>query len=183
MTTVSGRALNHGVLAAFRLAVALCVTISLVGCVQFTAGGQSVESARRAILAIDGVSTVALSFETPTFEGIKTELALIAVELRPGMRPANPLAFFDFLVETAWAINKRYPKTAVVIAIKANPQVDLYLLSQATDWNKNYHSFPNDIFKLTALSKDLKVQLGAWPGTPPTRSAGVKLVSTPVPAE
>ena len=158
----------------------LClVSITLGGCSNPIAGGQSIASARSAVLAIPGIASAKFTLRG-AYNGFQKEwIEKVEIDLKPGFQPKDTAAFIDYIVSTMWSINEHNPTAGITIILTTTPQVNLDAVGKTAGWTYlvTFAEHPSGV---VTDSVSLRKQLGAWPGTPPKKTDKTALVQVPV---
>ena len=176
IATVAGPLRRRAVTGACLVLVCL-LSITLGGCSNPMRGGQSIASARSAVLAIPGVASAKFTVDG-AYNGFQKEWTeKVEIDLKPGFQPKDTAAFVDYIVATAWSINEHNP-AGIGIVLTTTPQVNLDAVGKTAGWTYLV-TFADQPSIVVTDSVSLKKQLGAWPGTPPKRTDQTALVQVP----
>ena len=180
MTIATGRgALRRRAVAGAWLVVVCLLSIALGGCSNPMRGGQSIASARSAVLAIPGVASAKFVFNG-AYSGFEKQWdETVKIDLKPGFQPRDTAAFVDYIVSTTWSINEHSPTAGITIILTTTPQVNLDAVGKTAGWTYlvTFAEHPSGV---VTDSVSLRKQLGAWPGTPPKKTDKTALVQVPV---
>ena len=180
MTIATGRgALRRRAVAGAWLVVVCLLSIALGGCSNPMRGGQSIASARSAVLAIPGVASAKFVFNG-AYSGFEKQWdETVKIDLKPGFQPRDTAAFVDYIVSTTWSINEHNPTAGISIILITTPQVNLDAVGKTAGWTYlvTFAEHPSGV---VTDSVSLRKQLGAWPGTPPKKTDKTALVQVPV---
>jgi hypothetical protein len=161
------------------LVVVCLLAITLGGCSNPMRGGQSIASARSAVLAIPGVASAKFTVDG-AYNGFQKEWGEnVEIDLKPGFQPKDTAAFIDYIVSTMWSINEHNPTAGIGIVLTTTPQVNLDAVGKSAGWT-NLKTTSDQPSIVVTGSVSLKKQLGAWPGTPPKKTDQTALVQVPV---
>ena len=175
--TVAG-ALSRRAVTGACLVVVCLLSITLGGCSNPIKGGQSIASARSAVLAIPGVSSAKFTLRG-AYNGFQKEWGEdVEIDLKPGFQPKDTAAFVDYIVATAWSINEHNP-AGIGIVLTTTPQVNLDAVGKSAGWT-NLKTTADQPSIVVTGSVSLRKQLGAWPGPPPKKTDQTALVQVPV---
>ena len=179
MTIFTGAGpLRHRAATGACLVVVCLLSITLGGCSNPIKGGQSIASARSAILAIPGIASAKFTVEG-AYNGFQKEWGEnVEIDLKPGFQPKDTAAFVDYIVATAWSINEHNPD-GIGIVLTTTPQVNLDAVGKSAGWT-NLKTTADQPSIVVTGSVSLRKQLGAWPGTPPKKTDQAALVQVPV---
>jgi len=170
--------LRHRAATGACLVVVCLISITLGGCSNPIKGGQSIASARSAILAIPGIASAKFTVEG-AYNGFQKEWGEnVEIDLKPGFQPKDTAAFVDYIVATAWSINEHNPD-GIGIVLTTTPQVNLDAVGKSAGWT-NLKTTADQPSIVVTGSVSLRKQLGAWPGTPPKKTDQAALVQVPV---
>ena len=161
------------------LMVVCLLSITLGGCSNPIKGGQSIASARKAVLAIPGVASARFTVDG-AYNGFQKEWGEnVEIDLKPGFQPKDTAAFVDYIVSTMWSINEHNPTAGITIILTTTPQVNLDAVGKTAGWTYlvTFAEHPSGV---VTDSVSLRKQLGAWPGTPPKKTDKTALVQVPV---
>ena len=159
------------------LVVVCLLSITLSGCSNPMSGGQSIASARSAVLAIPGVSSAKFTLRG-AYNGFQKEWGEdVEIDLKPGFQPKDTAAFIDYIVATAWSINEHNPN-GIGIVLTTTPQVNLDAVGKSAGWT-NLKTTADQPSIVVTGSVSLRKQLGAWPGPPPKKTDKTALVQVP----
>ena len=161
------------------LVVVCLLSITLGGCSNPIKGGQSIASARKAVLAIPGVASAKFVFNG-AYSGFEKQWdETVKIDLKPGFQPKDTAAFVDYIVSTMWSINEHNPTAGIAIVLTTTPQVNLDAVGKTAGWTYlvTFDEHPSGV---VTDSVSLRKQLGAWPGTPPKKTDKTALVQVPV---
>ena len=154
------------------------LSITLGGCSNSINGGQSIASARSAVLAIPGVASAKFTVDG-AYNGFQKEWGEnVEIDLKPGFQPKDTAAFIDYIVSTMWSINEHNPD-GIGIVLTTTPQVNLDAVGKSAGWT-NLKTTADQPSIVVTGSVSLRKQLGAWPGTPPKKTDQAALVQVPV---
>ena len=180
MTIATGRgALSRRAVAGAWLVVVCLLSIALGGCSNPMRGGQSIASARSAVLAIPGVASAKFVFNG-AYSGFEKQWdETVKIDLKPGFQPRDTAAFVDYIVSTTWSINEHSPTAGITIILTTTPQVNLDAVGKTAGWTYlvTFAEHPSGV---VTDSVSFRKQLGAWPGTPPKKTDKTALVQVPV---
>ena len=178
MTIATGRGpLRRRAATGAWLVVVCLLSITLGGCFSPMRGGQSIASARSAVLAIPGVSSAKFTLRG-AYNGFQKEWGEdVEIDLKPGFRPKDTAAFIDYIVATAWSINEHNPED-IGIVLTTTPQVNLDAVGKSAGWTYLV-TFADHPSGVVTDSVSLRKQLGAWPGTPPKKTDKTAVVQVP----
>lgn len=161
------------------LVVVCLLSITLGGCSSPIKGGQSIASARSAVLAIPGVASAEFNFRG-AYSGFEKQWdETVKIDLKPGFQPKDTAAFVDYIVSTTWSINEHNPTAGIAIVLTTTPQVNLDAVGKTAGWTYLV-TFADHPSGVVTDSVSLKRQLGEWPGTPPKKTDKTALVQVPV---
>ena len=161
------------------LVVVCLLSITLGGCSNPIKAGQSIASARTAVLAIPGVASAKFTLRG-AYNGFQKEWTEeVEIDLKPGFQPKDNAAFVDYIVSTTWSINEHNPIAGIGIVLTTTPQVNLDAVAKTAGWTYLVTFADQPSFVVTD-SVSLKKQLGAWPGPPPKKTDQTALVQVPV---
>ena len=178
MTIATGRGpLRRRAATGAWLVVVCLLSITLGGCSNPMRGGQSIASARSAVLAIPGVSSAKFTLRG-AYNGFQKEWGEdVEIDLKPGFQPKDTAAFIDYIVATAWSINEHNPED-IGIVLTTTPQVNLDAVGKSAGWTYLV-TFADHPSGVVTDSVSLRKQLGAWPGTPPKKTDKTAVVQVP----
>ena len=178
MTIATGRGpLRRRAATGACLVVVCLISITLGGCSNPIKGGQSIASARSAVLAIPGVSSAKFTLRG-AYNGFQKEWGEnVEIDLKTGFQPKDTAAFIDYIVATAWSINEHNPED-IAIVLTTTPQVNLDAVGKTAGWTYLV-TFADHPSGVVTDSVSLKKQLGAWPGPPPKKTDQTALVQVP----
>ena len=175
--TVAGALRRRAVTGACLVVVCL-LSITLGGCSNPIKGGQSIASARSAILAIPGIASAKFTLKG-AYNGFQKEWTeKVEIDLGPGFQPKDTAAFIDYIVSTMWSINEHNPTAGMGIVLTTTPQVNLDAVGKSAGWTYLV-TFADQPSIVVTDSVSLRRQLGAWPGTPPKKTDQTALVQVP----
>jgi len=175
--TVAG-ALSRRAVTGACLVVVCLLSITLGGCSNPIKGGQSIASARSAVLAIPGVASAKFTVDG-AYNGFQKEWTeKVEIDLKPGFQPKDTAAFVDYIVSTMWSINEHNPD-GIGIVLTTTPQVNLDAVGKSAGWTYLV-TFADHPSGVVTDSVSLRKQLGAWPGPPPKKTDQTALVQVPV---
>ena len=160
------------------LVLVCLLSITLGGCSNPIKGGQSIASARSAVLAIPGVASAKFTVDG-AYNGFQKEWGEnVEIDLKPGFQPKDTAAFVDYIVATAWSINEHNPTDGIAIVLTTTPQVNLDAVGKTAGWTYLV-TFADHPSGVVTDSVSIKKQLGEWPGTPPKKTDKTALVQVP----
>ena len=161
------------------LVVVCLLAITLSGCSNPMRGGQSIASARSAVLAIPGVASAKFTLRG-AYNGFQKEWTeKVEINLKAGFQPKDTAAFVDYIVSTMWSINEHNPTAGIGIVLTTTPQVNLDAVGKTAGWTYLV-TFADQPSIVVTDSVSLKKQLGVWPGTPPKKTDQTAMVQVPV---
>ena len=161
------------------LVVVCLLSITLGGCSNPMRGGQSIASARSAILAIPGIASAKFTLKG-AYNGFQKEWTeKVEIDLKPGFQPKDTAAFLDYIVSTMWSINEHNPTAGIGIVLTTTPQVNLDAVGKSAGWT-NLKTTADQPSIVVTGTVSLRKQLGEWPGTPPKKTDKTALVQVPV---
>ena len=160
------------------LVLVCLLSITLSGCSNPMRGGQSIASARSAILAIPGIASAKFTLKG-AYNGFQKEWTeKVEIDLKPGFQPKDTAAFLDYIVSTMWSINEHNPTAGMGIVLTTTPQVNLDAVGKSAGWT-NLKTTADQPSIVVTGSVSLRKQLGAWPGPPPKKTDQTALVQVP----
>ena len=160
------------------LVLVCLVSITLGGCSNPIKGGQSIASARKAVLAIPGVASAKFTVDG-AYNGFQKEWGEnVEIDLKPGFQPKDTAAFVDYIVSTMWSINEHNPTAGIGIVLTTTPQVNLDAVGKSAGWT-NLKTTADQPSIVVTGTVSLRKQLGEWPGPPPKKTDQTALVQVP----
>ena len=156
------------------LVLVALLSIAISGCSSLVKGGQSVASARSAVLAIPGVASAKFDFRG-AYNGFQKQWdEAVEIDLKPGIQPKDTAAFISYVVSTTWSINEHKPG-GISIVLTTTPQVNLDAIGKSAGWTYLVTN-ADDPSGVITESVSLTKELGAWPGTPPKKLEKTALI-------
>ncbi|MFC5928607.1 hypothetical protein D6T64_21560 [Cryobacterium melibiosiphilum] len=153
---------------------------ALAGC--GVTGGQTPESASKALSALPGVAEAEVVSESHRSGLAEETLVRAVLTVDDGFQVADDEALASFLLETAWSVADTKPNSflSIYLIVPEGQIVDLYTAAENGGWSGAYGQDPENpgSFMLNVDAGEIGGpesldRLGGWPGDVPVLPDGV----------